>query len=498
MPIEYDLVIIGASEVGIEAAKIAARYGARVALVQQGELEIGPIVQRVFLERIFSASGQFPWGEPWRDRPSDRWRDQQSDQQTDRSRQGQRLGQFIQTAIADYQRLSSPEALGMLGIEVIAGRGQFCRVPKSGFLLEDQRVLRSRAFLLALPQELVVTIPGLAEAGYLTIETVLTALHQPTSTQILQPNMTLIGEDEQTVALAWGFQQLGNQVTLITGSSQILPQADPDAAFRFQAKLEAQGIRILTHTDVTQVSRRNDRLWLQLNPSQIQPNALATDAIVLTSRRINLTSLGLEKLGVHLPLALDGPFDQLPNMTLQAFGCPVYACPPTPAHPYSVAHAWIQRILLTPWRRSPEVYPALYAVQTPIPMAGAGLTEPLAKNQQGRDCVILPAVFPATALGHDSPLWCKVITRRNGELLGIHAVGDGAIAVVELLNQALNQRLNLKALGNLTSLSTRQGAIVQQLAEQWQHQQRPHWRQELWLDWFAWRRMRAMKQSRSS
>lgn len=487
MPLEYDLVIIGASEVGIEAAKIAARYGARVALVQQGKLETWPIAQRVFLDCVFSEIGQSPTAD-WQANP------------VERSQQSHRIAQLVQTAIADYQRIHSPEALGMLEIEVISGHGQFCRKPKPGLVIADRRILRSRAFLLALPQEIIVTIPGLAEAGHWTIESLLmqpdSLLAQPkppTETQVLKQSLTLVGEDEQTVALAWGLQRLGHQVTLITGYSHILPQADPDTTFRFQAILEAQGIRIVTDADITQASRRHDRLWLQLNPSQLNPPAMATDAVVITSRRASLQSLELQALGVHLPLELD---DQLPHTTFQSAKCLVYACPASAAHPYGIAHDWVQRILLAPWQRSSAHPFALYELNTPIPIAGVGLTEPLARNQYSRDCAVVEAVFPALALSHPSghssnhasPLYCKVITRRNGELLGAHGVGEGAIAVIELLHQALQLRLNIKTLRNLHSLPTSQGAIVQQLAEQWRHQQRSRWQQELWLDWFAWRR----------
>ncbi|MGI0490314.1 FAD-dependent oxidoreductase [Alkalinema pantanalense CENA528] len=486
MPIEYDLVVIGASEVGIEAAKIAARYGARVALVQQGELETWPLAQRIFLERIFAATDQPLDADDW------------PKLQTARSQQSQRIAQLVQTAIADYQRIHSPAALGMLGIEVIPGHGEFCCRPKPGFRIEDRRLLRSRAFLLALPQQISVTIPNLAEAGYWTIESLLTQLTCSTTAEGLKQSLTIIGEDEQTVALAWGLQRLGSQVTLITGYSRILPQADPEAAFRFQAILEAQGICIMTDTDITQASRRHDRLWLQLNPSQQNPPAMATDAVVITSRRAPLQSLDLQALGVHLPLKLDG---QLPHTTFQTARCAVYACPSNTAHPYGIAHDWVQRILLAPWQRSPIHPLALYEVNTPIPISGVGLTEPLARNQYGRDCAIVEAVFPAPDLdhpsgqlsGHSSPLYCKVITRRNGELLGAHGVGAGAISVVELLHQALQLRVNIKTLRNLYSLPTSQGAIVQQLAEQWHHQQRSHWQQEFWLDWFAIRRVWAMR-----
>jgi pyruvate/2-oxoglutarate dehydrogenase complex dihydrolipoamide dehydrogenase (E3) component len=70
-------------------------------------------------------------------------------------------------------------------------------------------------------------IPGLAEAGYLTNETIFALTELP-------PRLAVIGGGPIGCELAQAFARFGSRVTLIEIGTQILPREDGDAAATLQ------------------------------------------------------------------------------------------------------------------------------------------------------------------------------------------------------------------------------------------------------------------------
>lgn len=94
----------------------------------------------------------------------------------------------------------------------------------------------------------VQPIPGLIEAGYWTHREVRIASSQPSS-------VVLFGDNAEAIELAQVIRLYGSEVTLITGTGQLVSHEDPAVGELLTEHLRHSGIRILPGRQVVQVQR---------------------------------------------------------------------------------------------------------------------------------------------------------------------------------------------------------------------------------------------------
>lgn len=461
MAVDYDLVVIGNTPAGIHAAVSAARLKARVALVAQNTRPDSTIVRRAFAEigeisqRLDRANQlSFYASEMVSEAP----------QLTEAKR-------WADAIASSLQELESPAVLASLGIEFVASVGEFRRKPFSGFVVNG-RVLRSRTFLIATDHiPLIPNIEGLQTTGYLTSETI---------GQIVPSKLVIIGDDEIGIELAHTFTQLGSHVTLIL-SRGMLETADREAAFLIQAQLEAEGIRVLTHTHVTQVRKIQSKKWVQAGDEAIE-----TDEILLaTGSQPNLESLNLEAMGVSFPVRV--------NTKLQTLNHQIYVCG---SRIHSIAqqeaNVALKNALFFPLfkiddRQIPHI------IFTNPQLAWVGLTESQAIRAYGKDVVVVRQFFKTLAkahIQHKTTGVCKVITRRNGEILGAHIVSSDASELISTIALAINQKLKIQIFRELAVPSPTFSEILTRVAIEWDSQRLKHNTrlQDFLEDFFRWQR----------
>ena len=100
-------------------------------------------------------------------------------------------------------------------------------------------------------------IPGLAEAGYLTNETVFELTERP-------GRLAVIGGGPIGCELAQAFRRLGAEVTLLSDAPQLLPREDPDAAEIVRQALLRDGVRLVLGAAIAGVAREGTRKVLRL------------------------------------------------------------------------------------------------------------------------------------------------------------------------------------------------------------------------------------------
>lgn len=447
MPVDYNLVILGGSQAARDAAIASRALHARVALVEPHPPML-PWLPRpvtaangtpeVVLPRHLNAMGQPP----------------------------------------------TLTELAAAGVDVIPQQGEFEGHPRLTIRV-PQRHLRSRAFLLVpKPEPVIPALPGLQSIPYLTptsLESADALAHPP-------KRLVILGGTSTALQFAQVFCRLGSEVTLITGD-RLLPQADPEAAMRIQAQLEAEGVCIWSHTPVLTIQSSQGK------PMVTTPITTHTaDQLLVTSgwqpSPAALAALKLDALGIH------------PHR----YGIPVNAYLQT-SHPHlyvanSTAFPHLARqevaIALTNalgWRRQAIHYPHLPKIMwTDPPLAQVGLTEPQARQRYGAEVIvqtrsITPQAMPHLA-GHPTGL-CKVITRSNGQLLGAHWVGPNAEETIALAAYALQLHRPIQTLAHLPTASPTMSDGLWQVAMDWQQR---HWRQprlQTWLElWFEFQRDR--------
>ena len=135
-------------------------------------------------------------------------------------------------------------------------------------------------------------IPGLAEAGYLTNETVFSLTELP-------KRLAIIGAGPIGCEMAQAFARFGSQVTLLEVMPQILIREDKDAAALIQATLIRDGVSLVLGCQITGVERdSHGNKVLQVEKDE-QRQALSVDAVLLgVGRAPNVEGMNLEAVGV--------------------------------------------------------------------------------------------------------------------------------------------------------------------------------------------------------
>jgi len=301
----YNLVVLGAGTAGLVTAAGAAGLGAKVALVERAEmggdcLNVGCVPSKALLRcaRAFAdvrdAAG-FGVAVP-------------QAAHVDFAAVMERMRKLR----ASLSPVDSASRFRSLGVDVFFGDARFSgsdAVEVGGKRLRFRKaVIATGARAAALP------IPGLAESGYLTNETVFSLAELPR-------RLAVIGAGPIGCELAQAFARFGSRVTLLEVAPQILIREDPDAAARIERALVDDGITIFAGCKVKSIRRQHDErvLEIELKDRALQVQA---DAVLLgVGRAPNVEGLNLEAAGV----AYDAQRGVQVNELLQTTNPRVYA-----------------------------------------------------------------------------------------------------------------------------------------------------------------------------
>ncbi|HEY9814675.1 MAG TPA: NAD(P)/FAD-dependent oxidoreductase [Candidatus Obscuribacterales bacterium] len=429
MTIDYDLVILGGSAAGRSMAQRAAQRGLRVALVD-GWPEVDRLQQTAqgshaaLVQAARLAQQQAQQG--WAIAPLLTLRDRQTWGQQPPSR-----------ALA---------SLAEMGVDVVPGPAEFRRRPMA--VVAGGRALRSRAYSIATGTEDVVpSIPGIDAMPYTTVRSL---WQQPLpSTPI---HWLIVGHRPQTVELAQALNSLGQSVTLIT-APRLLPAEDPQIAALMAAQLEAEGIEIvLGHPE--QVDGHAQACRLQVNGQIYKGDRLLVDTQQPQVRSLNLEAVGVQwtQNGIITNSHLRTTHPQIYAL---GDGLGGYAFPPIAEAEADI----LLHNLCYPGKRTVPYHQIPITIQTSPTITRIGLTEPQARQRYGDDLWVGINPFPSDAdrtIGQTTSL-VKVILKPDGQIIGVHSVGNGADVAALAIALQHHHRFQHLALSPSTAL----GAIAQ-------------------------------------
>ncbi len=420
--------------------------------------------------------------------------------------------QWAKEVVDTCSEQNSPVILGSFGVDVITGTGEFCRLPHLAFVVNNRR-LRARAYLIATgSRPEVPDIDGVQTIDYCTPADIFQKRlqvesspelkvgrlkvedsNQPSSlqplTDQLQGSWVIMGASPISLELAQTLARLKCEVTLVVDASQILPKEDPEASLLVQAQLEAEGIRILTNSPVTQLRRIEDKIWVQAGDQAIE----ADEIVLATGYQPNVEGLNLEGVGVKYNrqgLEL--------NEKLQTTNPRIYACGDV-AGGYQFAHIAqyeasiaLKNALFFPVHKV-DYRGIPWAIFCDPQLARVGLTEAQARRRYGKDVFVVRQSFKtldkAQLLG-ETIGFCKMIGRQNGEILGALIVSSQATELIGAITLAMRQKVKMKALADLPHLSPTLSEIIHKTALEWQQQRhsRNETLQKFWEGFFNLRR----------
>ncbi len=467
MSLDYDLVIIGNTLEAFFAASEAIKFKARVALVlgdntpslttdlTNGWQEIDSLIFN-YLTDIERHWNNLTQGNL----------DINSASKLDNTPLLQtvfinQLQQWKNELKKDIKTTNNLEILAKLGVDIINESGEFCRLPKLGFVLKN-RTIRSRRYLLAMgaisrtPQ-----IQGLAEVGYITPETL--------DINKLPSRLVILSQTSLGIELAQQLNRLGKQITLIIEHPSILPQEDPDIVQLIQAILEAEGIKLLINSPLTQVRKIEGNKWIQAGNEAIE-----TDEIIIANP-IKLKTKGLNLEGVKV----EREDDKIKtNHKLQTTNPNIYVCGQALAtyHLSNIARyqasVAVKNAIFYPIFKVNYNHHPLRILTNPI-FSRVGLTETQAKQNYAQDFIIVQqnyqAIIQARILDETTG-FCKLITRRNGIILGCQIIGYQSEEIINFIALAIKNKLKIQQLSQSFPLYGTAGEIIFQISQQWQQQ----------------------------
>jgi pyruvate/2-oxoglutarate dehydrogenase complex dihydrolipoamide dehydrogenase (E3) component len=269
----YHLVAIGAGTAGLVTAAVAASLGARVALIERhlmgGDcLNVGCVPSKAVIAAARRAhlreGGAVDFAEAMR------------------RMRGVRARIAVEDSAARYS--------GEFGVDVYLGEARFTGPDR---LRVGERELRfRRAVITTGARATAPPVPGLAEVGYRTNETIFELTERPA-------RLAVIGGGPIGCELAQAFQRLGVRVTLLQDEPQLLVREDPEAAELVQRALVRDGVELVLGCTIERAEAAGGEKRLQVKRADGRTGSLAVDEILVAAGRApNVEGLGLEAAGV--------------------------------------------------------------------------------------------------------------------------------------------------------------------------------------------------------
>ena len=284
----YNLVVMGAGTAGLVTAAVAAGLGAKVALVERhllgGDcLNVGCVPSKGMIRaaRVWALARD--GGEFGLTFPGGVERDF-----------GAAMARMRRLRAA-ISRVDSAERYRGLGVDVFIGEGRF--VGHDAVRVGDATLRFARAAVCTGGRAAALPIPGLAEAGFLTNETVFSLTERPR-------RLAVIGAGPIGCELAQAFARFGSRVTVFELTPHILPREDPDAAAVVQARMEHDGVRFAFDTTIERVETTaasepdGSGKRIRCTTAGEAHETTVDEILVGAGRAPNVEGLGLDEAGV--------------------------------------------------------------------------------------------------------------------------------------------------------------------------------------------------------
>lgn len=274
----YDLVVIGAGSGGVRAARMAATYGARVAIIEEYRVGGTCVIRGCVPKKLFVYASRF--SDLFDVAPSFGWTvDASFDWPTLVANKDKEIARLERAYVA---------ALEAPGVEIIRDTAVVTG-PNSVALKQSGDTLETKTILVATGgHPFVPDIPG-AELGITSNE----AFHL----RELPHSILIEGGGYIAVEFATIFAGLGVDTTIVYRGDCLLRGFDEDIRHGLDAGLVERGIKIIYQTNVRSLQKDGSDIVVTFGDGVEAPFGAVMFA---TGRRANTAGLGLETAGVEL------------------------------------------------------------------------------------------------------------------------------------------------------------------------------------------------------
>ena len=289
---DRNLVVIGAGSAGLVSAYIGAAAKAKVTLVEAHKmggdcLNFGCVPSKALIKSAKIAHQM---------RHADYYGLQAVEPKVPFSAVMER----IHRVIARIEPHDSVERYTGLGVEVLEGYAKLVDPWTVDIALNSGTTQRltTRSIIIATgAQPFVPPIPGLAEIGYLTSDTLWEKLrdrpHAPR-------RLVVLGGGPIGCELAQSFARLGSEVIQIEMAPRLMMREDEDAAALVEASMKADGVNVLTNRRAVACGVDAGEKWIEVEHDQQRHRIGFDELIVAVGRAPRLKGFGLEELGIRV------------------------------------------------------------------------------------------------------------------------------------------------------------------------------------------------------
>ena len=425
-----DICVIGAGSGGLSVAAGAAAFGVPVVLVERGKmggecLHTGCVPSKSLIaaaRHAHAIAGAKAFGLSVRDFAVD----------------FAGVHKHVHGVIAAIEPNDSKARFTGLGVRLIEGAARF--QDGDTVVVGDETVIKARRFVIATGSSPALPpIPGLRETPHLTNETVFELTERP-------EDLIVIGAGPVGLELAQAFRRLGSAVTVLE-AGQPLAREDPECAQAVLDALAQEGIELRTSTAVARVQAANGHVNVVVRAQGGEESIAGTHLLLATGRRANTEGLGLDEAGIRQDRAgiVVNKGLKTPNRRVYAIGDVAGGAQFTHLANHQAGLVIRNALFRLPVRVNEHIVPRV--TFTDPELGHVGLTEAEARDRRITFRVLRwpfhendRAQTERATNGH-----IKVITTRNGGILGATIVGAGAGELIAPWTLGVTRKLNIRA-----------------------------------------------------
>ncbi|MES0370908.1 MAG: FAD-dependent oxidoreductase [Mariprofundaceae bacterium] len=431
--VQTDICVIGAGSGGLSVAAGASQMGADVVLIEKGEmggdcLNTGCVPSKAILAAAEKAQALREAGsfgiQPVQ--PSVDWAG---------------VNQHVHSVIAAIAPNDSVERFESLGVNVIQAKAEF--IDEKTVQAGDVQV-RAKYFVLATGSSAFVPpIDGLDQVSYFTNENIF-------SNQEAVDHLVVIGGGPIGMELAQAHRRLGAKVTVME-VAKLLMKDDPDLTSIVIERLRYEGINFYEGGRNLRMEKRDSGFAVYCEMDGQEACVEGSHLLVATGRRANVDGLNLDAAGITFsPHGIEVD-SRLRTSNRRVFAIGDVAGPYQFTHMAAYQAGIVIRNMLFKLPAKVDYSAVPWVTYTDPELAHVGMSEADAK-EAGRDVRVLKWSFEendrAQAEKRTEGL-IKVITEKNGRILGASIVGLHAGELIQPWILAISQKLKIGAMAGM-------------------------------------------------
>lgn len=429
-----DICVIGAGAAGLTTAAIAAQLGARTVLIERvqmgGEcLNTGCVPSKALLAAAKAAHNA---------RTSSRFGVNGTHPSIDFAAVHRHVRGVIE-AIAPHD---SVERFEGFGVEVIHAEARFVG-PRE--IVAGNRRVRARRVVIATGSEPAVPpIPGLDGTPYFTNETIFENSRLPN-------HLVIIGAGPVGIEMAQAHRRLGAAVTVIA-SAKAMPRDDRELVGALLQRLTEEGVAIREEAETKSVEPNRAGIALTIEEKGRRSRIEGSHLLVAAGRKPRVETLDLDRAGVKYAgrgIVVDRRL-RTTARRVYAIGDVIDGPRFTHAAGYQAGIVIRNALFRLPAKVDYAALP--WVTYTDPELAQVGSTESEARRRHGEDIAVIRLPFAendrAQAERSTGGI-VKIVTHRNGRVLGASILGAHAGELSHVWVLAIEQGLKVKDIAGM-------------------------------------------------